>query len=507
MVHKELISLRNTIEFFKKNNEILEIQKPVSPIYEISGLQMALENGPALLFNNIEGFPGVRDIANIFARRERVARLFGLDDHKKFKFKILEAMKNPIPPRVVEAAPCQEVIIKDNIDVPATLPLIKHTEYDGGRMLGGGNTFLSGKYFYGGSHLSFNRMSFRGKNWSGVHAFYGTHLGEALMEHRGEKVPATVNIGTPPAVMTIAGGTVMPLIIPKGTDKVGIAGGLQGFPVDIVKAKTVDAYSIAEAEWVIEGYFDTSQRVWETDEAEKLDKYAVAPFFPEWPGYMGRAIKGFKFQATAITHRKDRPIFFTPLAHSYEGDDLCALFREACFFEMANRLIPGFVVDVNILHAITPRAGVVFQIKKRRQGDELYQRNLITAAFGVTQGLYMVIVVDEDIDIYSADDVLWAISTRVNYDKGLMRGTVEGRGSPMLPIERVGLTGKEIAGSTYMGGLGIDATIPYGSEADFQRAKYPADKVDLNKWLSPEEITSVRNQQNDFAKIWAKRGG
>ncbi|MBI4333409.1 MAG: UbiD family decarboxylase [Chloroflexi bacterium] len=504
---KHLISLRNAVGFLRENNEILEVERPVSPIYDISGIQMALENGPALLFNNIEGYPGVRDIANIFARRERVARLFGAGQYRDIKFKILQGMKKPIPPRVVEHAPCQEAVITENIDVPATMPLIKHTEYDGGRMLGGGNTFIGPDYFFGGTHLSFNRMSFRGKNWSGVHAFYGTHLGETLMEHRGQKVPATINIGTPPAVMVIAGGTVMPLIIPKGTDKAAIAGGLQGFPVDIVRAKTVDAYSIAEAEWVIEGYFDTAQRVWETDEAEKLDKYAVAPFFPEWPGYMGRAIKGFKFQATAITHRKDRPIFFTPLAHSFEGDDLCAIWREACFYEMANRLIPGFVVDVNILHAITPRAGVVFQVKKRRPGDESYQRNLITAAFGATQGLYLVVVVDEDIDIYSADDVLWAITTRVNPEKGIMRGSVGGRGSPMLPIERVGLTGKEVAGSTYMGGLGLDATIPYGSEADFQRAKYPVDKVDLKKWFTPAQLTSVRNTQSDFAKVWARRGG
>ncbi len=507
MIRKELISLRNTLDFLRENNELLEVQKPVSPIYDISGIQMSLENGPALLFNNIEGFPGVRDTANIFARRERIAKLFGVAEHKNLKFKIIEAMKKPIPPRVVETAPCQEVVITDNIDVPATLPMIKHTEYDGGRMLGGGNTFIGGKYFYGGTHLSFNRMSFRGKNWSGVHALYGTQLGESLMDHRGEKVPATINIGTPPAVMTIAGGTVMPLIIPKGTDKVGIAGGFQGFPVDVVKAKTVDAYSIAESEWVIEGYFDTAQRVWETDEAEKLDKYAVAPFFPEWPGYMGRAIKGFKFQATAITHRKDRPIFFTPLAHSYEGDDLCVYFREACFYEMANRIIPNFVTDVSIIHAITPRAGVIFQVKKRRAADELYQRNLITAAFGNTQGLYLVVVVDEDIDIYNADDVLWAITTRVNPEKGIMRGSVGGRGSPMLPIERVGLTGKEVAASTYMGGLGLDATIPFGQEAEFQRAKYSVDKVNLANWFTPEQLASVRGMQADFAKIWAKRGG
>lgn len=507
MSSMDISSLRATFDSLEKEGELIRITGEVDPIYEVSGIQMSLENGPAVIFDNIKGYPGVCDLGNYFSRRERVARVFGLDDHKKIKHKIREAMKNPLPARYVEEAPCQEVVIAENIDVPGTIPLLKHTEKDAGRILGGGIIMIAGDYFGGGSQLSFNRMNFRGKDWSSIQAPYGTHSGESFLAHRGEKVPITINIGTPPAVTVIGGGSVMHTVIPTGTDKLAIAGALQGFPVNVVKAKTVDAPAIAESEWVIEGYVDTTQRVWETDEAEKIQKHSKAPFFPEWPGYMGRAWKNFKFQATAITHRKDRPVFYSPLAHSFEGDILCSLLREACFFELAERFAPGLVADVNILSAITPRAGVIFQVKKRRPADEGYQKNLINVAFGSTQGLYLVVVVDEDIDIYSADDVLWAITTRVNAEHGIIKGVAGARGSPMLPIERIGLTGQEIAASAYGGGIGIDATIPFGSKAEFERGLYPVWRVDLNKWLSKDVIERIRAAQSDYARVFSRRGG
>lgn len=507
MTDRDIRSLRNTLHFLERTNDLIRITGEVDPIYEIAGIQMALEGGPAILFENIKGYKGVRDIGNLFSRRDRSAKIFDVADPRKLKFKCLDAIKNPISPKVVQDAPCQEVVITENIDVTGTMPLIKHTEEDAGRILGGCNNFISGEYFHGGTHLSFNRMHFRGKDWSSILAFYGTHLGESLLQNKGKRVPITVNIGTPPAVMVVAGGAVMHTIIPAGTDKLAIAGGLQGFPVEIVKAKTVDAYSIAESEWVIEGYVDTSQRIWESEEAEKAGKYGEAPFFPEWPGYLGRCTRTFKFQATAITHRRGNPIFYTPLAHSFEGDILVSILREACFYELAQRLIPGFVEDVNIPEGIAPRAQVVFQVRKKRPSDEGYQRNLITAAFGATQGLYLVMVVDEDIDIYSADDLLWALTTRVDPDRDIMRGCIGGRGSPMLPIERIGTAGEKIAGAQYKGGLGIDATVPYEEKWRFKRGIYPATKVDIRKWLNEGEIDEVRTKQSDYAKLLSKRGG
>jgi 4-hydroxy-3-polyprenylbenzoate decarboxylase len=68
----------------------------------------------------------------------------------------------------------------------------------------------------------------------------------------------------------MAVGTLNPVVFPGQTDKIGMAGALQGSPIDLVKAKTVDAYTIAQSEWVLEGYVIEDERVWKTDEAERL---------------------------------------------------------------------------------------------------------------------------------------------------------------------------------------------------------------------------------------------
>jgi 4-hydroxy-3-polyprenylbenzoate decarboxylase len=131
-------SLRDTLKLLEDEGEVARVEGEVDPIYQISGIQKALENGPALLFENIKGYPDVRDAGNIFARRERMARIFGLSDARELKFKCLDAIRKPLPPRTVSEAPCQEVVLTGDINVMATLPILKHTERDGARILGGG---------------------------------------------------------------------------------------------------------------------------------------------------------------------------------------------------------------------------------------------------------------------------------------------------------------------------------------------------------------------------------
>ncbi len=507
-MNDHITSLRQALQKIEADGELLTIKKEIDPIYEITGMQKALESGPAIVFDDIKGYPGVRNVGNIFARRERVAGLFGLDDHKKLKFKALESMKNPVPPRVVESGPCQEVVLTGDLDVEKTLPIVKHSEDDGARILGGTNVLLTGKYFGGGTEVSFKRMHFRGKNWASMEIGIGSHIWDACLEHRGEKIPATVNIGTPPAVMAVAATMFLHAIAPRGSNELGFAGGMQGQPVDLVKCKTTDAYSIAQAEWVLEGYIDTAQRVWETAEGEKIGQGGVAPVMPEWPGYLGRDYRGFKFEVTAITHCKDRPIFFTPLAKSFECDNAGAPFREACFFELAERMVPGLVKDVNILPGVAGWGShIIYQVKKRRGGDEGYQRNILGLALGAALGLRLAVIVDDDIDIYSADDILWAIATRVSPDTDILRGSKGGVGYPMVPAEREGAALAGRPGYYYEGGMGLDATAPYRAREDFHRAKYPVSRIKLSEWLSPADLARCQALQTEYGKTLARLGG
>ncbi|MBI4331387.1 MAG: UbiD family decarboxylase [Chloroflexi bacterium] len=503
MASSDITSIRSTLELLKREGELLTISNEVNPILEIAGIQKALEGGPAILFDNIRGYPGVRDLGNLFATRERAAKMLGIPDFKQIKFRCMDAIKKPIPPKVVEVAPCQEVVVTDNIDIFGLMPVLKHTPRDAGRIIGGGNILVTGKYVRGGSHISFNRCHFRGKDWGTIMGGPPTHLGIiSYVDHRKERVYYTVNVCTPPAVMITAGGGNVHSVIPHGSDELGIAGGIQGFPVELVKAKTSDAYAIAQAEWVIEGYIDT-ESAWETDEAEKLGKGGEAPFFPEWPGYMGRAYRFRKFKATAVTHRKNSPIFFSPLAHSFEGEFLITHLKEACMFLVAERIIPGLVVDCNILHGFSVNGGIVYQVNKRRPWDEGYQRNILMAAMAANPGIRLVVMVDEDVDIYNADDVIWAITTRCNPVSGILSGAREGRGTLMQPLERT----SGLGGGGFEGGIGIDATVPMDKKWHFERAHYPSDQIDLKKWLSDEEIKKIQASQSEYAKLMARTGG
>jgi UbiD family decarboxylase len=130
--NKAIVSMRDVIESFKE--EFIVVDKEVDPIYEIAGIQKALDGSFALLFNNISGYPEARCVGNVFSRPERVAKIFGVEDPRKLKFKCLHGIKQPIPPRVVDEAPCQEVVETENFDLMKSIPVLKHTPRDGARV-------------------------------------------------------------------------------------------------------------------------------------------------------------------------------------------------------------------------------------------------------------------------------------------------------------------------------------------------------------------------------------
>lgn len=503
MSKKDVSSIRGTLDYLRNKGEVIHIKQEVDPIYEIAGIQKALEGGPVLFFENIKGYPDFYNIGNLFSNRQRIADLFDIDDPKKIKFRFLDAIKKPLPPKIVNDAPCQEVVITRDIDVLATLPVIKHTERDAGRILGCGIQLLSGRYFDEGSNLSFNRIHFRGRDWASLSTAQITHIGMAAFKtHRYERIPITVNMNPAPAVQMVAGSWNVRTIVHQGMDELGIAGAFQGAPVEIVKAKTVDAYAIANSEIVLEGYLEPvgEEEVWESDEAEKLGRQGVAPFFPEWVGYLGRSWLVRKLRVTAITHRKEKPIFYTPLAHSleYAGFDIL---REATFYELAERIAPGIVVDVFVPLYFKWGSGVIFQVRKETPQEEGFQRNILMAALVDSPGLRLAIAVDEDVNIYNAEDVMWAIESRVDPDRDILRGPRGMRGIAAQPME---IRQRGVGG--WEGGLAFDATKPYNEVEKFERPCYPVDKVDLDKWFTEEQLAAIRSQQSDYARTLAEKG-
>jgi 4-hydroxy-3-polyprenylbenzoate decarboxylase len=271
--------------------------------------------------------------------------------------------------------------------------------------------------------------------------------------------------------------------------------------VGIVKAKTQDAWSIADSEWVIEGYIDTNQVIWENNEAEAetaKDPKAAAkyfPFFVESNGHVGRARQTYKFVATAVTRRKDGPIYHAPLAHSFEYPAMMTFTNDAALFDVLNRQWPGLVADVNSLPCMMGPLGTVIQVRKRRGRDEDHIRDLIMQTMVTCTSLRMVVVVDEEVDIYDANEVMWAMITRADAGESVM--IVPPGGSWSISRNR------PISPSTPKYRIGFDCTVPVEAKAGFNRGEFP--KVDLAKWFSAADIARMKAMQAEYARVLAEK--
>src|SRR5438093_1421712 len=136
--------------------------------------------------------PNARICNNIFASAERIARLLDVDDPRKLKHKVVEALRAPLPPIEVKDGACQEVVVTKDIDVWDVVPMISHSDSDPGRTLGAGTTVVRGEHFWGGSHIGYNRMNFRGPDYSSFQISPGSHMDQiATHWYRQGPIPVT----------------------------------------------------------------------------------------------------------------------------------------------------------------------------------------------------------------------------------------------------------------------------------------------------------------------------
>jgi 4-hydroxy-3-polyprenylbenzoate decarboxylase len=316
--------------------------------------------------------------------------------------------------------------------------------------------------------------------------------------------------GVPPACTLVAGSGFDYVILPKGCDEIGVAGAIQGNPVTIVKARTVDAWAIAESEYVLEGLLYPRDKRYETAEAEKADKQGKYFFHPEWAGYMGKAYKAATFHVTAITMRQraTRPIIYALGVHMADCSNIDTTLREAAIFELCERLQPGLVTDVHIPYCMTDWGGCIIQIRKRNKIEEGWQRNFLAAILSCSQGMRLAIAVSPDVDVRSMDDIMWCLTTRVNPHTDIINPLPGGIGQTFQPQERMTAGEREWTASNtrFEGGMGIDATVPFGYEQDFHRPVYPIDRVDPKKFFSAEEIAKAKSRMRGWVEVLARTG-
>jgi len=510
-----LRSLPNTVEWLRREGLLLETDTEVSGDLQLTGIQKHFDGSYPILFNNVKGYPNVRAITNFFANIDIVERMFGWEDRTQRTRRLAEALTHPIPNEVVSAAdaPVMQEVITDDLDVNKYILPIRHTHLESEVTIGSGNSVVVGERFWGGTHIGYNRMNFR---WGNVGTFQispGSHMWQVMTKYyKDEPVPLTVNFGLPAAATLLAGGGFDYVVLPRGGDELGAAGAVQGFPMRLVKAATVDAYACADAEYSLEGYLHPRDKRYETAEAEKADIQGRFHFHPEWAGYMGKAYKAPTFHVTAITMRKrsERPFIYPMGVHMYDCNNIDTTVREAAFFELCERIQPGLIQDVNIPFPMTDWAGAILQVRKRLKTDDGFVRNFLAAAFACSSGLRLGIAVDHDVDIYSMDDIIWSLTTRVNPKDDVFSPVPGGAGQTFIPEQRLtaGNAQWTAMNTRFEGGMAIDATVPFGYENDFMRPVYPIDKVDVSNWFGDDEIARGKAlmKTQSWAEVLARSG-
>jgi len=490
---KGLIDIEATIARLEREGDLLRIDRQADPDLELAAVARATDMGPVALFGNVKGYPGRRVISNIFGSRARIARWCGVAPEYLPRF-LADASKSPLRPvEIGDGAPAQEVVLTgDAVDLLGEIPVLKQTEEGAGPVITGG-LILARDPETGEFNGSYHRMRVVGRDSTSMAIQAGRHLLEIVRKFRKAgrtRVPITVNVGAGPATLLACSGSTQQTLTPLGYDELGFAGALQSEAVRFVAARTQPgAYALADGELVLEGYLDTEQLVSE----EESGQDGLKPMMPEAGGYMGRAWRVWEFKVTAITHRRNY-VYWAPLAINAETVNLMGMPAEASVFDACRRINPRLFDTCYALPGMRGCFGIVLRITRKSYRDEGAQTNLIFGALSAHSDMGWVVVVDEDIDLMNADEVLWAMITRTDVGRDIMV-TPRAKVSGMLSEGDATGTAQKIA---------FDATAGFRSRERYARGKFLP--VELQGWLSEADRARVHGAQSDYLRSLLSRG-
>lgn len=485
---KEVIDLRSALELLESiPGQMVHTDVEVDPSAELAGVYRYVgaggtvarptKTGTAMTFENVKGHQGAKVVIGLLASRKRVGYLLN-SKPEKLGFMMRDAVKNAIAPVVVDKAKaqCQEVVhlaTDEGFDIRKLIPAPTNTPEDAGPYVTLGMCYAS-DVETGESDVTIHRLCLQSKDEISMFFTPGArHLGafREKAEALGKPLPISISIGVDPAIEIAS--CFEPPTTPLGFNELSIAGAIRGKAVELAPCVTIDEKCIANAEYVIEGELLVGARVREDQNSN------TGKAMPEFPGYTGPANAELPvIKVKAVTHRVN-PIMQTCIGPSEEHVSMAGIPTEASILDMVERAMPGRVQNVYAHSSGGGKFIAVIQFKKTVPSDEGRQRQAALLAFSAFPELKQVILVDEDVDIFDTNDVLWAMTTRMQADVDIV--TIPGvRCHPLDPsndpacswsIRDHGIACKTI----------YDATVPFNQKARFQRAKFM--EVDVKKFL------------------------
>ncbi|MBI4295564.1 MAG: UbiD family decarboxylase [Chloroflexi bacterium] len=472
--------LREHIRALEEHNKLVRIKRQVNKDTELMPIVRWQFRGlpeterKAFLFENIIDANGNKyDIPVLVASHAASRDVYAIALKCKpdeIAQKLDDGRRRPIEPRIVDSGPAQEVVhIGDKLlehggltefPVPISTPGFDNAPY-----LSAAN-WISKDPDTGKRNVGNYRGMIKSNTRSGIMCQPSQDIRTHWEKCRRKGIPlqVAIAIGAVPAV-----GLVATLKYPYGVDELGIAGGMVGEPIELIKCKTVDIEVPATSEIVIEGEMPT-------DSVER-----DAPF-GEMTGYMGSVMIGPYLNVKCITHRRN-PIYnaFISQFPPSESSKLRQVGNEANIYNFLKNQCGLPVVEVSLHESCGSKPLCVISMKKNHPSQAWQVLNGVVT---LTPGNKFIIVVDDDIDPRDPDSVNWAISYRVqpHRDIRIIKGMVATLDFSVVPPDEGHL----------------EYPIPEGTSAMLINA--------TTKWNYPPTSLPKKEYMERARQIWEEEG-
>ena len=414
--------LRDFIKQLEAKGELVRVSHEVDPNLEMTEIcdRTLRAAGPAILFENPKGFD-TPVLANLFGTPERVAMGMGEESVEALREvgELLAFLKEPEPPKglkdaweklpvfkqvlnmapkVVNSAACQKVVIEgDDVDL-SKLPIQTCWPGDAGPLITWALVVTKGPNKER-QNLGIYRQQVIAKNK--VIMRWLAHRGGALdykdwqEKHPDEPFPVAVALGADPATILAA---VTP--VPDSLSEYGFAGLLRGDKTEVVKCLGSDLQVPASAEYVLEGYLMPGE---EADEGP----------FGDHTGYYNEVESFPVFTIERITHRKDPIYHSTYTGRPPDEPAILGLALNEVFVPILKKQFPEIVDFYLPPEGCSYRMAVV-SMKKQYPGHA--KRVMLGVWSFLRQFMYtkFVIVTDDDVNVRDWNDVIWAMTTRMD---------------------------------------------------------------------------------------------
>lgn len=414
--------LRDFISQLESQGMLKRIHYPVSPNLEMTVIsdRVLKAKGPALLFESPKGY-STPVLTNLFGTVERVALGMGEEDisHLRDVGKLLAMLKEPEPPKgfkdvvsklpllkhaltmapkYVSKAPCQEYVLEgDEVDL-YQLPIQTCWPGDVAPLITWGLVTTKGPY-QDRENMGIYRQQVLNKNQLIMR--WLSHRGGALdfqafqKEHPGVRFPIAVILGADPATTLAA---VTP--VPDSLSEYAFAGLLRGSRTALTQCIGNQLHVPATAEYILEGYLEPGVEAPEGPFGDHTGYYNEVESFPV-------------FTVERITHRKEPIYHSTYTGRPPDEPAILGVALNEVFIPLLQKQFPEIVDFYLPPEGCSYRLAVV-TIKKQYPGHA--KRVMMAVWSYLRQFMYtkFVIVCDDDIDARNWQDVIWAMTTRID---------------------------------------------------------------------------------------------